>query len=194
MGDPEFWLWSASWHGGNCYAFGYDYATRKQLRLYRSTDGGRSFQTLIDDIGDANYPNETCVVFADDQTAHCLLRRSGPARLGTSPPPYTEWNWVDAPVSVGGPALLQLPDGRWIAGGRDRSNGGPRTMLWQPDWNTGAMTELVALPSAGDASYPGLVWHEGRLWMSYYSSHEGKTSVYLAKLKLIPHTASKTLR
>ncbi|MEK8105428.1 hypothetical protein NKG94_10170 [Micromonospora sp. M12] len=37
----------------------------------------------------------------------------------------------------------------------------------------GALTELVALPSGGDTSYPGLVWHDDLLWVSYYSSHEG---------------------
>ena len=30
----------------------------------------------------------------------------------------------------------------------------------------------------------GLVWHAGLLWVSYYSSHEGKTSIYLAKVRL----------
>ena len=35
-----------------------------------------------------------------------------------------------------------------------------------------------------DTSYPGLVWHEGQLWVSYYSSHEGKTSIYLARVRL----------
>ena len=42
----------------------------------------------------------------------------------------------------------------------------------------------LELPSGGDCSYPGMVWHEGLLWMSYYSSHEGKTSIYLAKVRL----------
>ena len=43
---------------------------------------------------------------------------------------------------------------------------------------------VLTFPSGGDTSYPGFVWHEGLLWMSYYSSHEGKTSIYLAKVKL----------
>ena len=30
---------------------------------------------------------------------------------------------------------------------------------------------------------PGDVADDGLLWMSYYSSHEGKTSIYLAKIK-----------
>jgi hypothetical protein len=29
-----------------------------------------------------------------------------------------------------------------------------------------------------------MVWHEGLLWLSYYSSHEEKTSIYLAKVAL----------
>jgi hypothetical protein len=28
------------------------------------------------------------------------------------------------------------------------------------------------------------VWHEGLLWTSYYSSHEGKSAIYLAKVRL----------
>ena len=52
------------------------------------------------------------------------------------------------------------------------------------DPTAGALTEFLTLPSGGDTSYAGLVWHEGLLWMSYYSSHEGKTSIYLAKVRL----------
>jgi hypothetical protein len=44
----------------------------------------------------------------------------------------------------------------------------------------------LTLPSGGDTSYPGLAWHDGLLWMSYYSSHEGKAAIYLAKVKLPP--------
>ena len=42
----------------------------------------------------------------------------------------------------------------------------------------------LTLPSGGDTSYAGLVWHDGLLWVSYYSSHEGKSSIYLARVKL----------
>jgi hypothetical protein len=38
--------------------------------------------------------------------------------------------------------------------------------------------------SGGDSSYAGLLWHNGLLWISYYSSHSGKTSIYLAKAKI----------
>ncbi len=38
----------------------------------------------------------------------------------------------------------------------------------------------------GDTSYPGLVWHDDRLWISYYSSHEGNARIYLAQLDFSP--------
>jgi len=44
--------------------------------------------------------------------------------------------------------------------------------------------EFLEFPSGGDTSYPGMVFYDGILWVSYYSSHEEKTSIYLAKVKI----------
>ena len=44
------------------------------------------------------------------------------------------------------------------------------------------LIEVLELPSGGDTSYAGMVLKDGILWVSYYSSHEGKTSIYLAKV------------
>ncbi len=35
-------------------------------------------------------------------------------------------------------------------------------------------------------AFTDLIRHQGLLWVSYYSSHEGKTSIYLAKLSIEP--------
>jgi len=43
---------------------------------------------------------------------------------------------------------------------------------------------FALLAFGGDTSYAGLVLHDGLLWVSYYSLHEGKTSIYLAKVQL----------
>lgn len=56
--------------------------------------------------------------------------------------------------------------------------------VWRVTWHKGRGYEpVLKLPSGGDTSYPGMVWHQGLLWISYYSSHEGKTSIYLAKIR-----------
>ena len=67
--------------------------------------------------------------------------------------------------------------------------GGAKTALTRMTAD-GGYEPALTFPSGGDTSYPGLVWHEGLLWMSYYSSHEGKTSIYLAKIK-VPLGAEK---
>jgi hypothetical protein len=42
------------------------------------------------------------------------------------------------------------------------------------------------LPSGGDNSYPGFVIDRAQrlVYVSYYSSHEGKAAIYLATLRL----------
>ena len=105
--------------------------------------------------------------------------------LGVAKPPYKDWSWKDTKVQIGGPQLIQLADGRVVVAGRDYP-GGAKTQLWWLDLESGELTKIVSVPSGGDTSYPGLVEKDGLLWMSYYSSHEGKTSIYLAKIELPP--------
>jgi hypothetical protein len=69
-----------------------------------------------------------------------------------------------------------------IAGSREHTDKGSRTALGR--MTTTSYTPELLLPSGGDNSYPGLVLHDGKLWVSYYSSHEGKTSIYLAEIEL----------
>ena len=46
----------------------------------------------------------------------------------------------------------------------------------------GRYEPALTLPSGGDTSYAGMVWHDGLLWVSYYASHEGKSAIYLARV------------
>ena len=185
IGDPNLWMWRVTWHKGVAYSVGYSTVEPRFIRLYSSADG-RRFDTLADRIFTEGYPNETSLVFLEDETCLCLLRRdagSGTAQLGTAKPPYKEWTWKDLGVHLGGPHMLRLPDKRIVAAGRCLEGGSHTSLAWL-DPEKGALTEFLKLPSGGDTSYPGLVFHEGLLWVSYYSSHEGKTSIYLAKVKL----------
>jgi hypothetical protein len=186
IGDPDFWLWRVIWHGDS--ALGIAYPTtkaEKAIRVYRSDDG-RKWDRITENAFDKDYPNEAGLVFDSDGKAIALLRRDSgiaTAQLGTAKPPYKDWTWRDLGVRIGGPALIRVPDVGLIAVVRlyDKP---VRTAVCAVDESAGTLTELVTLPSGGDTSYAGLFWHDGLLWVSYYASHEGKTSVYLAKLKL----------
>ncbi len=204
IGDPNFWLWRVTWLGNRAYGLGYGCSpNEKFVRLY-SSDDGIHFNTLVDRLMDENFPNESSIVF-DGETAYCLLRRDGPPRpkkikdirklkhllppdrdsndglFGVAKPPYTQWNWQSLGRSIGGPHMILLPDGRLLAAVR-LSSLPVRTSLCWIDKQTGRMTEALELPSGGDTSYAGLVFYAGYLWVSYYSSHEGKANIYLAKV------------
>jgi hypothetical protein len=186
VGEPDYWLWRVTWRGAEAYGVGYGTAegtTRGTARLYRSGDG-KAFDVLVPTLFTGGYPNEASLLFRADGTGLCLLRRdAGPltGQLGISKPPYKDWAWRDVGARIGGPALTELPDGRLVAVVR-LHDGKVRASVCSLDPATGKLTEALPLPSGGDCSYAGMVWHDGLLWVSYYSSHEGKASIYLAKV------------
>ncbi len=84
---------------------------------------------------------------------------------------------------LGGPDMLELADGRIVVGARVYSPNTHTGLLWL-DPQAGTLTEFLQLPSGGDTGYPGLAVRGNVLCVSYYSSHEGKASIYLAKMRL----------
>ena len=185
VADPDFWLWGVAWHQESLYGIAYQTVEPRITRLYRSDDG-RRFEAIVPTLADAGSPNEAALVFLPDETALALQRREsdpGTAALGRSRPPYTDWTWTDLDRRIGGPALIRLPGGRLLAAVR-LYDGRARTALCWLDPEAGRLEEALTLPSGGDTSYAGLAWHDGLLWVSYYSSHEGKANVYLAEVRV----------
>jgi hypothetical protein len=187
------WLWRVTWHNGRCYGMPYTVPPQPQegsttewsVRLVESEDG-LHFRTLTE-FKIPNRPNEATIRFLKNGNAVALVRREAgdkSAWIGVSSEPYKDWHWNSAGLFIGGPNFTVLPDESMIAGGRQNNPApvGPRTFIGRMNLN-GVIPQLT-LPSGGDCSYPGLVWHQGLLWVSYYSSHEGRTSIYLAKVRL----------
>jgi len=188
IGDPGFWLWRAQWHKGQSYSMGYRTdreRTNRIARFYRSKDG-KNYETLIPELNVEKGVGEDQILFLKDDSALCLFRHETGdkmAFLGKSKPPYDQWEWTKMNKRIGGPNMIQLPDGKIIAATR-LYDGGTRTSLSWLDPETATLTECLKLPSGGDTSYAGMVWKDDLLWVSYYSSHEEKTCIYLAKVKI----------
>ncbi len=188
---PHRWLWRVTWFRGKAY--GVSYADRgdakKASELLVSSDG-IAFKPVVPSLLDEGWPTEATVRFGPDGRAYCVHRRdrrgrySNTAYFGVSDPPYTKWQWRDLGLYIGGPDLLRTPKGTWLVCGRRLGKEGPRTVLWQIDPASAKLTELLVLPSGGDTSYPGMVFHNGRLYVLYYSSHEGKSKIYFAEIEL----------
>lgn len=190
---PGRWMWCVTWHKGKAYGVSYSAPNNgKHLALLTSLDG-RTYEPHVPRLFEEGYSNETRLRFVDDGTCYALVRRdrhgddpSTPV-LGISKAGYTEWQWHDLGTEFnrfGGPNFIRLRSGHWIATGR-MHQGGAHTALTYLDVENKKMTTLLRLPSGGDTSYPGLLEHDGILYVSYYSSHEGRTSIYLAKVRVI---------
>lgn len=189
---PGRWLWRVTWHEGKAYGVSYAAGERMPyLELLISSDGV-NYQTHVAKLFGEGYPTEVTLRFDTDDTCYALVRRdrrgkeASSALLGVSKPDYKKWRWHDLGKSFngfGGPNFIRIPGGHWIGAGR-MHEGGAHTAVTYVDVKNGTMTKLLKLPSGGDTSYPGLLWYEKMLYVSYYSSHEGKTSMYLAKLKI----------
>ena len=185
----DHWLWRATWHKGRAYGLsklGLGDEPRRGF-LYSSIDA-LSWEWITE----LKVPgiDETTLRFLPDDEMIALIRQG---YIGSSKPPYREWSihklggmiggvhktggWI------GGPNFICLPDGSlWGSGRHHDASGQPHTVLAKMTHTT--YEPVLTLPSGGDSSYPGLVWHDELLWMSYYSSHEGRASIYLAKIQV----------
>ncbi|MCX7872345.1 MAG: glycoside hydrolase [Verrucomicrobiae bacterium] len=186
--DEKSWLWRVTWQDEYGYGFSYPIGVKSEnlsITLWRTKDGINYEKIITPQIPKECYPDETTVRFLPDNTMVALVRNennSGPAFVGTSKPPYIEWKFVNAGKSVQGPNFLVLSENLMVYSGRDFAPG-QRTVV-------GFMTlekclPVVYLPSKGDTSYPGMAFKDGIVYVSYYSTHEEKTAIYFAKLKLV---------
>lgn len=194
VADKGYWLWQTTWQGSVGYALGYRWGENDATRLYETKDGRQYTMVLDHPRPPGDRSNEHAMVFDAKKTAYMLLRRdnsssksAGSALFGKASAPYRDWEWTRLSVRLGGPAMIRLPDGRLLTCGRRYADkeqqewGSQWTELGFIDPECGTYSPDAKLPSGGDSSYAGMVVLDGQLWMSYYSSHEGKTAIYFAR-------------
>ena len=178
------WLWRVTWHEGKAYGVSYLAPAAPKpwaVNLYSSADG-ISWE-LVAPLDVTAEPNETTLRFDKAGNMLALVRREmANGCFGSAKPPYKEWEWHELNEKIGGPNFIQLPDGSLVSATRHYAPKKATTLISRLT-PTGRQP-LLTLPSGGDCSYAGLVFHDDLLWISYYSSHEGKTSIYLAKVKV----------
>ena len=180
------WLWRVTWHDDIGYGTIYQRSPQDEWHVHLvSTTNGIDY-THVTQLPVLGVPNETTLRFTDSDEMVALIRREGGdhrAVLGRAQPPYTNWTFTTLPRAIGGPNMIAAGQGDWWASGRHYGPDQTQTFVARLD-QQGQLHEEVLLPSGGDTSYPGLVRIGDTLLVSYYSSHEDKTAIYLAELSL----------
>lgn len=181
------WLWRVTWKDkvgfGVVYQTNVDGEKGKSKAYLVKTEKGYEYE-LVKELDIEGNPNEATIRFLSKSEMMILARRGGEDKMGmigTSKPPYTDWSWEKLDFQLGGPNFDLIPIDKILIATRVYSEEGPYTALLLGKKGE-AFTEVMRLPSGGDTSYPGMFSIAGYIWMSYYSSHEGKASIYYARI------------
>ncbi len=139
------------------------------------------FRTFFDE----SYGDETAFLFEEDGSILAIARDGAGerARVCRSDSPWHTWTRTPLDRNVGGPMIAAWGD-RHLVGGRKYGENRVESMMlyWLID---DQLQEVVELPSGGDCSYPGFVARDDKQGLlSYYSSHEGSSSIYVTDLVL----------
>jgi len=180
------WLWRVTWDKKIGYGVLYQSKTREDWKAYLVKTTDAIHYTVVTQLDVKGKPNESTVEMLKNKKMRIIVRREeandNNGYLGYSEKDFTMWKWDDLGIRLGGPNIITLTNGKTVIGSRSYRENQAHTSLFGIDDN-GKAVELLEFPSGGDTSYPGLLVNKDELWVSYYSSHEGKTSIYIAKLK-----------
>ncbi len=182
------WIWRVTWHKGIGYGIDYQVGPDERrgptsLFLVKTLDGKKF--TKVSKLELDGFPNEATIRFDDQNNMHVMIRRELEDKLGVmakSSSPYLDWTYKKMYTRLGGPNFIfDQNQTHIIAATRIHEANSLSTGILIGNMS-GDFKEILRLPSGGDTSYAGMLMYGGYLWISYYSSHEGKTSVYIAKV------------
>lgn len=180
------WRWDVTWHEGMGYSTA-QWGRDTPGTIYRTRDG-KSWRAFKHNLFPKDHGGEMAMAFTDTHMIG-LLRGNHHAmlQLGSAAGPYyQDWQWripmIDMEgngqtqpasevlkVSLGGPTMLKLSDGRIIAAGRTLAADHPdgRATLYWLDHENSTLTRFAVCDGT---SYPGLWEYQGKIWVSYIGS------------------------
>lgn len=182
MRTERDWLWRVTWHRRTGYGVVYQSREERTISLVKTNDGIN--YELVTKLEVDGSPNESTVRVMPDKEVIIVVRREEGNRegmWGRSKAPYAGWEWRRLGMRLGGPDFIALKGDRLVLGTRVYDEKGNFTALFEGD-RSGIFSKVLTLPSGGDNSYPGFVLRKNKLYVSYYSSHEGNASIYLAEI------------
>ena len=177
------WLWRVTWDKKTGYGVVYQSNQNEDWKLYLVKTTDCIHYSVVTQLDVSGKPNESTVEILKNNRMRIIVRcEDVNGYLGYSGKNYSKWEWNDLGIRLGGPNIITLPNGKTIIASRSFREKKAYTSLFGLD-EQGKAVHLLELPSGNDTSYPGLIVVNDELWVSYYSGHEGKTSIYLAKVK-----------
>lgn len=187
--EPQFILWKPCIHDGVFYAAAHKKdessgGKGREVHFVKSTDGVK--WEKVSTIRAGNWESETTLFFDEKHHATAFLRQkygSPQAQILEAVPPYTTW----ASRPAGSPHFSghSVHTFRGVTYLLTRSVGPGKTSgSTIYTFADGKLTPYCELPAGGDCAYLEAVEEGANMLVSYYSTHEGSTNIYLAVVPL----------
>lgn len=192
--EPRFIVWKPIEHNGRFYSGAHkkdevSSGKGREVHLIESDDGIAWRKISL--IRAGNWESETTLYFSPDHTATAFLRQkygSPPAAILESSPPYAEWKERKPNVNhFSGHSVHTFRGVTYLlTRTMDYSKKEAGSMIYT--FAGGELTPYCQLPSGGDCAYLEAVEDGENMLVSFYSTHEGSTNIYLATvpLQLVP--------
>lgn len=196
--DNDYWLWSYSKFRNSIYSIGYNMkqacfgkstTEKPQILLFKNANTScTAFRQVTNNswLSDSFHcASESSILFKDNK-AIAIVRDETPEHkssfIGTSTYPFKQWQWQKFPYFVRGPKLAALPDGRIFLCAASMID---YQRLYFAILNpaTFRVEKIAPIPSGGDCGYAGVIVQGDTALVSYYSSHEGNTHIYIDRVK-----------
>jgi hypothetical protein len=186
--EPQWIFWKPFEHNGRLYANahlkaeGKDAAKKRESKLIASVDG-LQWET-ISTVRKGNYESETTFFFGPNEHLFAFLRQkySGPGFIMESDPPYQQWTQRNAGVHFSGHCIRTFRGVNYLVSRTLKPKKEYGAMIYT--FADGKLTPHCELPAGGDCSYAEPVEVGDEMLVSYYSTHEGTTNIYLARVPL----------
>ncbi len=187
--EPTYILWKPVAHGGRFFATAHvksrDGASRNVHLI--TSENGLDWKK-VSQIRGGNWESETTIHFVADDRIVAFLRQkygSPQASLLYSTAPFAEWTERPAPqIHFSGHSAYTFNGVHYLLSRTYQSGReSPGTIIYTFG-DDGQLAPYCRLPSGGDCSYPAAVQIGQQMLVSYYSTHEGSTNVYLARVPL----------
>lgn len=166
------WLWQPTNINGKICGFIYC----PYFAFVQSEDGIK--YDILGKIDNLSMPTESSVVLYHN-CLYSVVRTNGHAMLGVSK--YgDEWDWLTLQEEIGCPKLFVYKDRLFCAG---RSyQGKARTTIFEIDTIKHSAITLFHLDESKDSAYPGVVVHNNRVYVTYYSGDGVNCNIHFCKI------------
>lgn len=167
------WLWNVEWIKHKAYGFIYTPC----FAFVESQDG--IHYRIVNKIDLDDTPTEASLIKKWRKYV-AVVRRSTTALVGVYK--HKQWVWFDSGQRIECPKLIKIRGVIYLLG---RYYGETKqTALFELDEKSHTLNYLLGLPCKTDCGYPGVVYKNKVLYISYYSGDGQNSDIYFAKVKL----------